>query len=318
MRVVQGGGNRYFPYSAVLITLLSGEPPMCTLRLQFTALGYDLYDGTACVTVYRANEILPRTESPKPCFAPIFTPAGKLITEYRPADHLWHTGLYFGWVHVNEANLWGGAWYLPETGKYEQVDNSHGVQRHDAFSTARSTGDEATVTEALTWLDQEDRPMVQETRTCVFTKWTEPLGYLWQIEVHLTPVVPEVRMGASKAARYSGLVLRMGPPFSDAFHRSSEGLESHDAIMGQPARWVSANGASGGMVVMMDHPANPRYPNPWFARRNLLGAGLLMDGPLTLTPSAGLRLRYGFGVFDDPLPSAATETLYRSYVEKVG
>ena len=291
---------------------------MCALRLQFTALGYDLYDDNRCVTVYRASEILPRTESPKPCFAPIFTPAGKLITEYRPADHLWHTGLYFGWVHVNDANLWGGAWYLPETGKYEQVENSHGLQRHDAFPAARSTGEEATVTETLTWLDQEDRPMVHETRCYVFTKWKEPAGYLWQIDVQLTPIVPEVRMGASKAARYSGLVLRMGPPFSDATHRSSEGLDGHEAIMGQRARWVSADGASGGQVVMMDHPANPRHPISWFTRRNLLGAGLLMDGPLTLTPEAGLRLRYGFGVFDDPLGSAATEALYQSYVDRVG
>ena len=37
---------------------------------------------------------LPEEESPKPCFHPIYTPSGQLISEYRPDDHRWHTGLF--------------------------------------------------------------------------------------------------------------------------------------------------------------------------------------------------------------------------------
>lgn len=291
---------------------------MCALRLQFNCLGVELYDGDRFATLYRATEIIPRTEAPKPCFAPIFTPSGKLITEYRPADHAWHTGLYFGWVHVNDANLWGGPWYLPDREKYEYVADSHGVQRHDAFPAARSTGDEAMFTGALTWLDAADRPMVSETRRCVFTKWTEPAGYLWQIDALITPIVETVTLGASRAARYSGLVLRMGPPFAGALHQSSEGHEGHENIMGQRARWVSAAGAAGGMVVMMDHPANPRHPVTWFTRQNLLGAAVLMEGDITVRQPDSLRLRYGLGIFDEPVGPAETNRLYDRYVEKAG
>ena len=68
-----------------------------------TILGYDLTgDDGRPLAVSRLREILPRTDAPKPCFHPVYTAAGDLITEYRPGDHTWHTGFYYGWVHVNE------------------------------------------------------------------------------------------------------------------------------------------------------------------------------------------------------------------------
>ena len=68
------------------------------LSLRENCLGFELHDGERLVALHRAREELARSESPKPCFAPIHTRSGVLVTEYRPADHLWHTGLYFGWV----------------------------------------------------------------------------------------------------------------------------------------------------------------------------------------------------------------------------
>lgn len=260
---------------------------MRALRLQRNCLGFEIHDGDRLMTLYRAVEELPRRESPKPCFAPIYTPSGRLVTEYRPADYAWHTGLYFGWVHVNDANLWGGPWYLPETGKYEHVENSHGVQRHDAFTGERVDQGGISVKEALTWLDAGDRPTVSETRSYTFSKLAEE-GYLWTIETGIQAVVDRVSMGSSKApARYSGLELRMGPPFADALHRSSEGLVGHEAIMGTRARWVCAAGAAG-------------------------GAGLLMSGPMELRRGETLRLRYGFAILDRAPGVEEIETLYKS------
>lgn len=287
---------------------------MCALRLEYNAIGFELYDDDRFLTMYRATEELPRVESPKPCFAPIYTPSGKLITEYRPPDHTWHTGLYFGWVHVNDANLWGGPWYLPERGKYEHVENSHGVQRHDVFSDVRVDPEEVALTDELTWLDQNDQPMASEKRRYTFSKISAYTGYLWTVDTTITPSVEQLDMGASKAARYSGLELRMGPPFADADHVSSEGVEGHEQIMGTHAQWVRAAGAEGGMVVMMDHPENPRHPVTWFTRKNLLGAGLLMEDTLTLRKTEKLHLRYGFIVLEDVITSEQIEALYGDYV----
>ncbi len=287
---------------------------MESMRLQRNCLGFELHDGDRLVALYRAHEVLPRAESPKPCFAPIYTPSGGLITEYRPPDHSWHTGLFFGWVHVNEANLWGGPWYLPETGKYEFLENIHGIQRHNNFSDERSDGHGISVKEDLTWLDQADRIMASETRSFGFDKSED--GYLWTIQTEIKPAGDHLSIGATKAvARYSGLVLRMGQPFSEAFHRSSEGLQGHENIMGREARWVCAGGASGGAVILMDHPRNPRHPVPWFTRKNLLGTAPLKNGTLELKNGDVLELRYGFAILDREPEVEKIEDLYRQYVE---
>jgi len=288
---------------------------MNALTLRRNALGFELHDGDRLAALYRAAEELARRESPKPCFHPIYTPSGILITEYRPADHLWHTGLYFGWVHANEANLWGGPWYLPETGKYESVDNSHGVQRHDAFADERASESGVSIRETLTWLDQADRPMASEVRTYAFRKLTDRSGYFWTVDTEVRPTGEKLRMASSQSvARYSGFELRMGPPFADALHRSSEGLTGHENTMHQKARWVCAAGATGGAVVMMDHPQNPRHPVTWFTRKNLLGAGLLMEGPLELKRGESLNLRYGLAILDREPSADEIEDLYKQFI----
>jgi len=53
------------------------------------------------------------------------------------------------------------------------------------------------------------------------------------------------------------------------------------------------------MVAMLDHPQNVRHPVTWFARKNLLGAGLLMEGDLEIERGDSLKLRYGLGIFDE-------------------
>ncbi|MFH1572044.1 MAG: PmoA family protein [Gemmatimonadota bacterium] len=288
---------------------------MGALEVRTNLLGFEVIDGDRPVALYRAREELPRDESPKPCFAPVYTPDGILVTEYRPADHRWHTGLYFGWVHANHANLWGGGWYIPEKGRYEDVPDTHGAQRHESFEETKAAGGAPVVRERLTWVDFADAPLALEERA--YTLGRCPGGYLWRLQTRIRPAAERLVLGASRAARYSGLELRLGPPFAPpgtgARHVSSAGLEGHEAIMGQRARWVSAAGATGGMVVMMDHPTNPRHPVTWFTRANLLGAGLLMPGDLTVERGAPLDLTYGFAVLSSPVAPGQVEALYHAF-----
>lgn len=298
------------------------------LRLEVNeGKGFEVYTGRSGRQLLgrynAATDQLPRDESPKPCFHPVYTPSGGLISEYRPEDHTWHTGLYFGWVHVNDTNFWGGSWYLPEHGKYVPVPGSHGVQRHDGFTEVSDLEYGVAVGERLTWLDRNDRPVIREARRFDFldTATVSEAGQadqadhcLWLIDSVITPVEGEVVLGASRAARYSGLILRMGPPFADAHHTSGSGLIGHESIMRTRDRWVAAAGAQGGMVVMMDHPRNLRHPVQWFTRRNLLGTGPLMEEDLTIPASDSLHLRYGFLVLDEVTGAEEIEGLYRSYV----
>ena len=296
------------------------ESNLSRLRLEVNAgKGFELHRERRLLARYDTDTgKLPRDESPKPCFHPVYTPSGGLITEYRPDDHTWHTGLYFGWVHVNDTNFWGGSWYLPEQGKYVPVPASHGVQRHDEFTSVSHLENGVAIEEELTWLDRGDHPVIREKRRFDFLETAAARGCLWLIDAVMTPIAGEITLGASRAARYSGMVLRMGPPFADAFHTSGSGRSGHESIMGKRDRWVAAAGARGGMAVMMDHPGNLRHPVPWFTRRNLLGTGPLMEGDLVLRASDRLHLRYGFLVLDDVLDRREIEALYRTYLAESG
>ena len=105
----------------------------------------------------------------------------------------------------------------------------------------------------------------------------------------------------------------MGPPFADAEHYCSEGRQGHEKIMKQHARWVGARGATGGFVAMMDHPSNPRHPVTWFTRKNLLGAGLLMEKDLVVACSQTLGLRYAFFVLDADPGAEQVEAFYTDF-----
>ncbi|MEE2658361.1 MAG: PmoA family protein [Candidatus Latescibacterota bacterium] len=286
---------------------------MNELSLRPNLLGFELYHGERPLTLYRACEELPCTDSPKPCFAPIYDSSGQLITEYRPADHTWHTGLFFGWVHANDANLWGGNRYQPASGKYEIEDGPiHGVQRHDCFRELIESGSQVGLREHLTWLDAEDGELACETRDLSFELCKG--GYRWTIESTITPTSSSLTLGGSRAkAGYSGLVLRMGPPFAEAHHICSEGRVGHEAIMKQPARWVAASGAAGGMVALFDHPRNPRHPVTWFTRKNLLGTGPLQSGDLEIASTDHLSLRHAFLVLDVPLTADSLEAEFQRF-----
>ena len=288
---------------------------MHDMHITLNCLGFEVHNGERLVTLYRAVEELPRSESPKPCFAPIYTPSGGLITEYRPADHPWHTGMYYGWVHVNDANLWGGGWYIPDSGKYEDVPDTHGKQLHEGFSEPEVSNNETAVTEHLTWFDASDKPLATETRRFRFRTTSKSLGYFWLIETEIKPVNASVTLGASRAARYSGLMVRTGPPFADGVYRSSDGLEGHENIMGQTAKWVSAKGSTGGMIVLMDHSDNPRHPTPWFTRKNILSAGLLMNGDMDISQTDSLHLKYGFVILDSVVNRDEVDVLYQEFLE---
>ena len=65
---------------------------------------------------------------------------------------------------------------------------------------------------------------------------------------------------------------------------------------------------------MMDHPQNPRHPVTWFTRKNLLGAGLLMEEDLEIAGGEALELRYAFLVLDEDPGHQSLEALYANFV----
>src|SRR5437764_1304362 len=42
----------------------------------------------------------------KTFFEPLSVPGGPDLTNYKPADHPWHYGLWFSWKYINHVNYW--------------------------------------------------------------------------------------------------------------------------------------------------------------------------------------------------------------------
>ena len=56
--------------------------------------------------VYQPGTV--QLESPKPYIHPLRTRAGKVVSLFRPHDHVWHKGIAWSLPHVGEENFWGG------------------------------------------------------------------------------------------------------------------------------------------------------------------------------------------------------------------
>lgn len=46
------------------------------------------------------------TPEGRPFFHPLALPSGRIFTDLRPADHIWHLGYWFSWKYINGVNYW--------------------------------------------------------------------------------------------------------------------------------------------------------------------------------------------------------------------
>jgi hypothetical protein len=109
---------------------------------------------------------------------------------------------------------------------------------------------------------------------------------------------------------------------------NAEGARGTENIWGKPSRWVcysaSVEGAPAS-VVMMDHPANLRYPTRWHARgyglcsanpfalRDFTGEARA-DGSHTIPAGGRLQLRYRVVIHEgEALGVAEAERMHRAF-----
>ncbi|HEY1175701.1 MAG TPA: DUF6807 family protein, partial [Phytomonospora sp.] len=101
-------------------------------------------------------------ESPRPYFHPLRTLTGRLVSLYRPHDHVWHKGIALSLPNVGDENLWGGPTYRRGLG-YRQYDND-GSMRHRDFTAVTTTGERVGAAHDLDWIAQDGRELFTEHR----------------------------------------------------------------------------------------------------------------------------------------------------------
>lgn len=249
----------------------------------------------------------------KPHLHPVRTPSGYVLTQVEPADHPWQRGVWFVVKFVDGDNFW------------EEGDpRGWGVQRHAAPPVTSDDG--RTVEGDLAWV-RPDRTTVAVTEHRRLTH-VELGDGAYAVDWDVTLRAP----GGAVLDRspyngtwggYSGLAFRGRADWGDTRLLVDDGSE-HDRVAPHRSRWCDLSSAAGGVCVL-DHPANPSHPVPFYATcragagygegwSNTLYPAFLWDRPLRLDAGDDLRFRYRLAVHDGLWDAATAERAWQAFV----
>jgi hypothetical protein len=251
-------------------------------------------------------------DAPRPFVHPLRSPSGAVLSVEAPADHPWHHGLWFTIKFVNGENFW------EEYGEF------------GTLRTVRVEGDAASeVRAAIEWRRPSGDIVMREERTLTVS-WIDDTAYTIEWSERLVPEVDVVldRTPFTTWGGYGGLTLRGAPDFVDTSFTTPDGV--HDRLLGERAPWCALDGvatrADGDVaeagVLLVDHPANPRHPTPWYASNradtygdgwaNFVNAAFLWHEPMELGAGSSLAVRYAVVVHDGRWPAARSAEVAES------
>ena len=235
----------------------------------------------------------------KPYINPLATLAGTEITALRPADHLWHRGLWWSWKYINHANYWEED---KQTGlSAGRTDLTHSqVQANDNFS--------ARVELELSYHLPDQPPVMREQRLLLFhpptadgryaIDWTTTFTAEQDALLDRTPPKRD-KQGLITGGSYAGLGVRFPRTFTNTWtFLNSTGERGQREGSGHGASWLDFSGllpdGQTAGVTVLDHPSNVRHPTPWYWNPTLpfFCAALLANEPLQLKAGDTLKLRY--------------------------
>jgi hypothetical protein len=257
------------------------------------------------------------TDRRKAFFHPVRPADGVVLTDFEPADHPWHRGIWFSWKYLNGINFWEETADGTQDGRTEFAGIEQASYQSDRTQLALRYHYQAPQGELL----------LQEQRTLSIAYTSEAM---WTIDWDMTflaparavcldrtPVAPQTPWGG-----YAGLSFRAAPTWGDVQGIDSEGRKDLE-IKHQRACWVSMSGQTAEgqrtSIAMLDHPDNLRHPTYWYYadETDPLGFAYLNPSPLltepyTLDAGGGLRLRYRLLIHNGVL---APEEVSRQYAE---
>ncbi len=239
----------------------------------------------------------------KPVLYPIRTAGGNFVTRGWPmdprpgerVDHPHHVGMWFNYGEVNGHDFWNNSNDIAPGNK-----GPFGTIVHTGIKAMKNGNDQAELTVTADWLDKDNKPMLRETTTFIFsgkgternidrittlTALTQPIEFKDNKEgligMRLARSLehpsnkPEVFTDASGVATKVPALDNAGVTGQ---YLSSEGIKG-DSVWGTRAKWVNLMGTVNGEAVtitLFDHPKNVGYPTYWHAR----GYGLFAANPL--------------------------------------
>ena len=253
-----------------------------------------------------------------PFWHPISMPGSPILTEDRPADHIHHHGLWLAWKSVNGVNFWEE----PPSGAPEQGYGRIVSKDLDVLEVSSSSVEFVSTS---SWLDWRDKEIISDLRRTLIHRPTDR-GFVIDLSIELLPtegdVILDLRRGEPGRGGfyYSGLVIRLNNKMGQGEILDADGNMDIGSIFGKQSRWCGYSGVhqSNGQrysVVIIDNPANPRYPTTWWVRDrpgySLLHPSPTYYEPLKIDAETSVMFQYKVLFYNGPIPVDDVELLSR-------
>ena len=253
---------------------------------------------------------------PKPCFHPLATLDGTVLTGFRPSDHRWHRAGWFSFKFIDGVNYWEENKRGVAAGITETVDVK--VKQNADFS--------AVIDLTLSYHPPGDGEVLAERRRIQIgapdragdytMDWQLLFTARRQLELNRTPLPGQP--GGKAYGGYAGLSLRLAKQQGSWKFLDSEART--DDSHAKRARWLSFSGPLPGGhagLTFFDHPSNPSFPTQWYMAPGMpyFSPAFLFDGPMQLVPGQHLSLFYRLRVHGGRTTAAALESDYRDFAQ---
>ncbi|MDR2146457.1 MAG: PmoA family protein, partial [Tannerella sp.] len=269
---------------------------------------------------------------------PAWSPAGNVLTNVNPVDHMHHYGIWNPWTSVEYDGKHYDLWNIGDKTGTVRFDSLYSQTSGDLYADilvrhrhvifqpmleqqVKTVRADMTITPKVEKIIMDE---MQELRA-----WNAGEGvFVWDFNFNLHPSaeLPVIL----KEYRYAGFGWRATPDWTkeNCEMMTSEG-KSRPEIDGTNARWVyvtgiSPKGKSG--ILFMASPQNHNFPEPlriWDETQNSgRGDAFINFAPTKnedwiLQPGNGYMFRYRLFVFDGDMTPARAEEIWKDYANPV-
>jgi len=245
----------------------------------------------------------------KPYFHPLATADGTALTQAKPADHVWHYGLWFGFKKINGVNFWEEDLKTGLSEGYTQVLKID-AQTMDDYGASFDLEIDYTIPKTA---GKPAQGLIKERRNITVSPPDKAGNYhldfhhffraLTDVTLDRTPLKHEPE-GKSYGG-YAGLSFRHhGLPGDWQLRENWQFSAPNPAekLHGTRQPWVAYSGKLGSGsagTAIFDHPTNFNHPSKWYTSNALVfySPAFIFDSKRTLKKKETLTLRYRVKIY---------------------
>jgi hypothetical protein len=246
---------------------------------------------------------------------PLWGPGEDILTEDFPVDHLHHRGVFWAWhqIWIGDQRI-GDGWELKnfkqEVGEVEY---------------ARKKDGSAVLKTEVYWKSDQwkvegiEEPYLKENTSIIIYPLNGDFRKI-DFEISLLALVENLKIGGSEDEKgYSGFSVRMILPDDVSFNGPNGKVKPQNEAVQSPG-YVKISGSllnnnKKGGIVIVDHPENPGYPQPWIlrAKNSMQNAAFPGNMTMPISTQVPLILRYSLLVYSGNLNNKKIQKIINNH-----